>query len=148
MNYNESKEFARELVEMMKKGALSLEQVKELVPITKEFLKNFSEVLKEEIKHSYESHKESIDALSKAIEILGDMGKQDCSESVKLEIVKKIHEISIMISDLQNKYQNNVNNRTMYIVGIVGVVMSAIVLWTSNSNKNYNEIPPTSIPKL
>ena len=34
------------------------------------------------------------------------------------------------------------------ITAFVGVVMSAIVLWTSNSNKNYNEIPPTSIPKL
>ena len=42
----ENSKKAKKLIELMQKGSLSIEQLKELVPLTTEFLKSFCIVLK------------------------------------------------------------------------------------------------------
>lgn len=127
---------AKELFELMQKSSLSIEQLKELVPLTTEFVKSFCMVLKEELQYRKECHIEVVKILGDAIKTLGEIGKiEDCSDEVKMAVIEKIATISSLINDLQKNYEDNSKQNIMRITALLGSI-ALIVICLSGNNKN------------
>ena len=135
-NGHENKNRAGEIIDLMKNGTLSIEQLKELVPMTTGFLKELCEALKEEISNSRQSHAQAVQALGKAIDALKEIGKlENCSDEVKLSVIEKIHEIGKTIAELQKTHEDNSNKRAWGILSIIGTIAALIFLLSSNNNQ-------------
>ena len=131
------KKQALELIELMKNGTLSIEQLKELVPMTTGFLTNFCEALKEEISNSHQGHLESIKVLGSAIDALKDLGKvENCSDEVKKDILDKICEISKWVRDLQQVHEENSKQLKWGMLAIAGAIVAIVLAASSNDNQN------------
>ena len=69
-NNLDNKKRAFELIELMKNGKLSIEQLKEIVPVTTNFIKELCRALKEEIVNSRQSYIEAVQTQGKAVDAL------------------------------------------------------------------------------
>lgn len=135
-NSIDSRNRANELIDLMKYGTLSIEQLKELVPMTTDFLKELCCALKEEIANSRQSHIEALQTLGKAIDVLRDIGKvENCSDDIKKAIIDRIGEISSTIRELQKIHEDNSSKRAWGVLSIIGAVAALIFLLSSNSNQ-------------
>lgn len=132
----ENNKKAKELIELMQKGSLSIEQLKELVPLTTEFVKSFCVVLKEELQNRKECHIEVVKILGDAIKTLGEIGKiEDCSDEVKMAVIEKIATISSLINDLQKNYEDNSKQSIMRITAVLGSIALIVLCLSGNSKK-------------
>ena len=132
----ENSKKAKELIELMQKGSLSIEQLKELVPLTTEFIKSFCMVLKEELQNRKECHIEVVKILGDAIKTLGEIGKiEDSSDEVKMAVIEEVATIASLIKDLQRNYEDNSKQNIMRITAVLGSI-ALIVIWLSGNNKN------------
>ena len=132
----ENSKKAKKLIELMQKGSLSIEQLKELVPLTTEFVKSFCVVLKEELQNRKECHVEVVKILGDAIKTLGEIGKiEDCSDEVKMVVIEKIATISSLINSLQRNHEDNSKQNLMRITAVLGSI-ALIVICLSGNNKN------------
>lgn len=130
------KKQALELIELMKKGSLSIEQLKELVPMTTSFLTNLCEALKEEISQSNQSYVESIKVLGDAINALKDLGKiENCSDDIKKDILNKIYEISQWVRDLQQVHEENSKQLKWGVLAIAGAIIAIVFSASLSSNQ-------------
>ena len=134
INYNKQ---ALELIELMKNGSLSIEQLKEIVPMTTSFLTNLCEALKAEISNSHQGHLESIKVLGSAIDALKDLGKvENCSDEVKKDILDKICEISKWVRDLLQVHEENSKQLKWGMLAIAGAIIAIVLKVSSNDNQN------------
>lgn len=130
INYNKQ---ASELIELMKNGSLSIEQLKELVPMTTGFLTNLCEALKEEISNSHKSHIESINVLNSTIDALKDLGKiENCSDDIKKDILDRICEIAKWVRDLQQVHEENSKQLKWGMLAIAGAIIAIVLSVSSN----------------
>ena len=128
---------ALELIELMKNGSLSIEQLKELVPMTTGFLTKLCEALKEEISNSHQSHIESIKVLGSAIDALKDLGKiENCSDDIKKEIIDKIYEISKWVRGLQQVHEENSKQLKWEMLAIAGAIFAIVLAVGCKDNQN------------
>lgn len=128
---------ALELIELMKNGSLSIEQLKELVPMTTGFLTSFCEALKEEISKSHQSHVESIKVLGDAIDALKDLGKiENCSDDIKKDIIDKIYDISKWVRDLQQVHEENSKQLKWGMLAITGAIVAIVLAASCNNNQS------------
>lgn len=128
---------ALELIELMKNGSLSIEQLKELVPMTTGFLTKLCEALKEEISNSHQSHIESIKVLGSAIDALKDLGKiENCSDDIKNDIRNKICEIAKWVRDLQQVHEENSKQLKWGMLAIAGTIFAIVLAAARNDNQN------------
>lgn len=126
---------AKELIELMQKDSLSIEQLKELVPLTTEFIKSFCLVLKEELQNRKECHNEVVKILGDAIKTLGEIGKiEDSSDEVKMAVIENIATISSLINGLQRNYEDSSKQNIMRITAVLGSI-ALIIICLSGSNK-------------
>ena len=131
----ENSKKAKELIELMRKGSLSIEQLKELVPLKTEFIKSFCVVLKEEFQNRKECHIEVVKILGEAIKSLGEIGKiEECSDEVKMAVIENIATISSLINDLQRNYEDSSKQNIMRITAVLGSI-ALIVIYLSGNNK-------------
>lgn len=131
------KKQALELIELMKNGSLSIEQLKELIPMTTGFLTNLCEALKDEISKSHQSHIESLKVLGSAIDALKDLGKiENCSDDIKKDILDKILEISKWVKDLQQVHEENSNKLKLGMYAIAGAIVAIVLKASLNDNQN------------
>ena len=128
---------ALELIELMKKGTLSIEQLKQLVPMTTGFLTNLCEALKEEISNSHQSQIETIKVLGDAIDALKDLGKiENCPDDIKKDILDKIYEISKWVKDLQQVHEENSKQLKWGMLAIAGTIVAIVLKASLNDNQN------------
>lgn len=128
---------ALELIELMKNGSLSIEQLKELVPMTTGFLTSLCEALKEEISKSHQSHVESIKVLGDAIDALKDLGKiENCSDDIKKDIIDKIYDISKWVRDLQQVHEENSKQLKWGMLAITGAIVAIVLAVSCNNNQS------------
>ncbi len=131
------KKQALELIELMKNGSLSIEQLKGLIPMTTGFLTNLCEALKDEISKSHQSHIESLKVLGSAIDALKDLGKiENCSDDIKKDILDKILEISKWVKDLQQVHEDNSNKLKLGMYAIAGAIVAIVLKASLNDNQN------------
>ena len=132
----ENSKKAKKLIELMQKGSLSIEQLKELVPLTTEFVKSFCIVLKEELQNRKECHVEVVKILGDAIKTLGEIGKiENCSDEVKMAVIEKIATISSLINDLQINYEDNSKQNIMRITAVLGSIALIVICLSGNNKK-------------
>ncbi|SDN63913.1 hypothetical protein SAMN04487900_101214 [Prevotella communis] len=132
----ENSKKAKKLIELMQKGSLSIEQLKELVPLTTEFVKSFCVVLKEELQNRKECHVEVVKILGDAIKTLGEIGKiEDCSDEVKMVVIEKIATISSLINSLQRNHEDNSKQNLMRITAVLGSIALIVICLSGNNKK-------------
>ena len=132
----ENSKKAKKLIELMQKGSLSIEQLKELVPLTTEFVKSFCIVLKEELQNRKECHVEVVKILGDAIKTLGEIGKiEDCSDEVKMVVIEKIATISSLINSLQRNHEDNSKQNLMRITAVLGSIALIVICLSGNNKK-------------
>ena len=136
----DNKKRALELIELMKNGKLSIEQLKAIIPMTTNFIKELCGALKEEITNSRQSHIEAVQTLGKSIDALKEIGKvEDCSDDIKKAVIERISDISNMVREMQKAHEDNSDKRALIAMSILGMLATLVIILSSNSNQKTNE---------
>ena len=129
---------AHELLNQMKHHQLSFEQIKEMFPLTTDFLKEFASAFKEESNNLSKSHSDALETLRHAIDALKEIGKvENCSDEVKKSILDKIYEISKMVYELQHEHEKNSNKRMGWLIAGLATAFTFIgglIIYTKNND--------------
>lgn len=132
-----SKINASDLVELMKKGSLSVEQLKELVTFTNGFFKELCEALKENVRGRTQSHDAAIKALLRAIEALEKIADvENCSEKLRFAMLEKVSKISDQVYSLQDKHEENSHNESKWMIGLLAGATALLMLLAGNHNNS------------
>lgn len=117
------------LIDLMKNRSLSVEQLKEIIPMTNEFISGLCNALVAEIQSGKDSHITALKTLEESIKTLGEIGKvENCSEEIKVLVIEKISEIARIIYEMQRVHGNNSFKFLYLILGCLFTIVISVLI--------------------
>jgi ribosomal protein S15P/S13E len=129
------KEQAYQLVDAVKNHKVSVRKLKEIVPVTKEFVQGLVDCLKKEIDNEHTENKVVLETIIKNIENLqSHLRDQAIDKEERQSIRDLINQQLQMLSDIHNKNSERRNSVLLSILALIGTIFMA---WKGHNRGNF-----------
>lgn len=133
------KEQAKQLMELLKDRTLSIEALKELMPMNMKVIEEFISCMKTELEANRTTYGKVIDSINASLDVLRGIlkdGKIDEKERDKvLKEIDHLHEVMVEIHD---KHEERVFDLAKWFAGMVAFIVLIITYLGGGKGKNGN----------
>ena len=132
------KEQAMQLFELLKDRTISIEALKEILPMDVKVIEEFTSCMKSELEANRKAYDKVIDSFNASLDVLRDTIKDGNIDADEREKVRnEIERLHQMLVDIHDKHEARVFDFLKWIASIVGLmVISIIYLVSGKSNNN------------
>lgn len=135
--HGSDKEKAQQLLDLMKDRKLSVEELKEICPMTNSFLSALNDSLKEEIHSNKEFNESCLDTLDRMYDSLAKLLEtSSLTEDNKTEILKQMQFLSEKIFEMQGKEGERSFSIKKLLISIAGILVAIVIILSGTNNKN------------
>ncbi len=125
------KEQAAQLFELLKDRTLSIEALKEILPMDVKVIEEFTSCMKSELEANRKAYDKVIDSFNASLDVLRDAikdGKLDADEREKIrDEIDRLHQ---MLIDIHDKHEARVFDFVKWMTGLVTLIILVITYLT------------------
>ena len=134
------KEQAQQLFELLKDRTLSIEALKEILPMDVKVIEEFTSCMKSELEANRKEYDKVIDSFNVSLDVLRNAikdGKLDADEREKIR--DEIYRLHQMMADIHDKHEARRFDLLKWITAILGFIMLVITVLGSGKNNKSNQ---------
>ena len=127
------KEQAKQLMELLKDRTLSIEALKELMPMNMKVIEEFMSCMKTELEANRTTYGKVIDSINASLDVLrGKIGDGKIDEKEKEKMYEELYRLHTLMGDIHDKHEARVFDIAKMWTKIIGILTILIAILLGN----------------